>query len=71
MSTVQQTAGEQHVLLSPVSWATYEFPLEEVLRFLRASETQDETSLMRSFVAWVREHGRLASEAPQPGSPKK
>lgn len=30
-------------------------PLEKVLRFLRASDEQDETSLVRSFRRWVRE----------------
>jgi Uma2 family endonuclease len=30
-------------------------PMEGVMRFLRLGDSQDETSLMRSFVAWVRE----------------
>jgi Uma2 family endonuclease len=31
-------------------------PLAEVVRFLQQSDTVDETSLVRSFRAWVREH---------------
>jgi Uma2 family endonuclease len=31
-------------------------PLANVVRFLRASDTQGQTSLVRSFHAWVREH---------------
>ena len=31
-------------------------PAAELVRFLREAETKDETSLLRSFQAWVREH---------------
>lgn len=48
-------------------------PVDELLRFLRDSDMQDETSLMRSFTAWVRETVRPEFESHQAGrrSPSK
>jgi Uma2 family endonuclease len=41
-------------------------PPAEVVRFLRLSDTQDETSLVRAFRAWVREHILPAHEGAEP-----
>jgi Uma2 family endonuclease len=46
-------------------------PLAEVVRFLRESDTQDETSLMRAFCAWVRENLLPAYQASGPAPPSR
>jgi Uma2 family endonuclease len=51
---VYQRRGETHEPCER-SPALPMLPPEEVLRFLRESDTRDETSLMRSFSLWVRE----------------
>jgi len=59
--------GKYH--LSKQSLAFPFLPLAEVLRFLRASDEQDETSLVRSFRRWVREHLLPSWEASKQSRP--
>lgn len=55
------------------SRALPDLPPDEVLRFLRLSDEQDETSLIRSFRAWVRKRVRASRKpaAKKPRRPRK
>jgi hypothetical protein len=61
--TVHQLRRDGRYLQSRSSRALPFLPLGEIVRFLRASDVQDESSLGRSFRKWVRDE--LAPEREQ------
>jgi Uma2 family endonuclease len=56
--TINLLQPDEKYALGTRSRALPDLPPDEVMRFLRLSDKQDETSLIRSFRSWVRKQAR-------------